>query len=260
MGSVVVRADADRSAGVEQSDGRVEPSVVEPAVHHTSTVLNDPRTEGTAVGSLVLNLGLIGPDRLHRSYEAAAGFSVQVVGKRTRWPVMVGMGGGVLALDDSFWFGTTTKPHALEIRHAELVMRVEPFWGAVRPFAEGLFGLAVLWQTLTLQTSTGDELDSIEQQRDAAALFGLSLGVDVRLLSLQPRATHAHDLVLTLGCRRMYTTPIERVAYANDDDGAVYAWSVRVPLAMWQPFVAVSFSFDTRAATKYARGRALAGL
>lgn len=229
---------------------------------------DDKRTEGTAVLALALDVGFLDPDGTQSNRDGSVGFSMQIVTKRTRRPAMIGLGGGLMLFggsaergptaasvdaDGSLVIGRTTESRSTQLRHAELIVRVEPFWGVVRPFAEGSFGLAVLWQSAKLTDSSGDDLLVQERQRDFGALFGVAAGLDIPLLSLWPKQSYASDLVLSLGCRRLYTSRMERPTHEVAADMSPRARDVRSGLAIWQPFAALAISFDTRAETKQAR-------
>lgn len=214
----------------------------------------DPRTIGTAVGSLVLDVPMLSPDDAHPRYVPGVGFSFQIVGGRERWPFMFGLGGGILLFDGSsqsgsltgyqgadasFTFATTEHVTTSEIRHAELVVRFQPYWGVVRPFLELSAGLGVLWHGDRLENSaTGETIANHDQQRSAGVLFGAALGLDFRLHTAHP-VTQTNNIVLSVALRRWYNGPMERPELSAEA-------SARSLLAMWVPFVGVAITMDNR--------------
>lgn len=224
---------------------------------------HDPNSEGLGVGGVALDLGILDPDRSYGQHDVGLGFSVQVVGGRTRWwPLMFGLGAGLLLFggttqdgpvtgyvtdDGGFWIGTTREHRSVEIRHAELIVRVEPFWGRVRPFVEGAVGVAALWHASSLRTGFSDEeIVSNDKQRDASVLFGGTLGVEWELWPMWEHLEDSYSLVLTTAVRRWYTGPMERPQYVGNPEEELRTETSREMLAMWIPIVALSISGDSR--------------
>lgn len=236
-----------------------EPPFVDP--------VQDPKTRGTGVGSVALDMGILDPDTTHEKYHLGFGFNVQVVGGRAGWwPFMFGLGGGFITFDSttqdgpttgyvdedgSFGIATTTDHRSVEIRHAEAIVRIQPWWGRVRPYLEGAVGLAVLWHASSLRrTTSNDVIADSDEQRDASVLFGCTLGVEWELWPMWEHEAYRYSLVLTTSVKRWYTGPMERPRYVGSADEALRAEEHREMLAMWVPLIALSISVDSRSPRK----------
>lgn len=65
---------------------------------------------------------------------------------------------------------TTTVVRSAQLRHAEALVRFEPFGGIVRPFVEGTLGVVAVWESTRLDDAYGEALESVEVQRDIGML------------------------------------------------------------------------------------------
>lgn len=151
------------------------------------------------------------------------GWSLQLGAGPKRYPVTVGLGAGVVttasrsdAGPTGVWvhdgvvdFGPTTLTRSVELRHVELVLRLEPDWRRVRPFVEATGGVFQYWTTTSMSADwTGGVLGGGEAARDFAPAFGLGGGVilsPLRPWRVAPRADGTGGgevaLALTLGVR-----------------------------------------------------------
>jgi hypothetical protein len=110
----------------------VRPSEL-PADRPARTARIDP-SEGFGVASLPLELGILDPGRGHQHRSYAGGWDLRV-GRRTSFPVMFGLGGGVMFFASSSDNGprvtsfhggslsisSTSVQRTIELRHAELI-------------------------------------------------------------------------------------------------------------------------------------------
>jgi hypothetical protein len=241
------------------------------AASDTATVVTDaaqnPDARGTGVGSVGLDMGILDPDSTHDKYHLGFGFNVQVVGGRTGWwPFMFGLGGGFITFDSttqdgpitgyvdddgSFGIATTSDHRSVEIRHAEAIVRIQPWWGRVRPYVEGAVGLAVLWHASSLRNTASNEVIAYaDEQRDASVLFGGTLGVEWELWPMWEHEAYSYSLVLTTAVKRWYTGPMERPRYVGSADEALRTEGQHEMLAMWVPLIALSISVDSRSPRK----------
>ena len=217
----------------------------------------DPRQIGHSVASLALDVPALDPDDRHPRYEVGLGFHLQIVGGRSSWPVMIGLGGGMLLLDGTVSDGPITafsdRPGGLtiagtsvssgvDLRHAELVARCQPWWGLVRPFVEVSAGLGVVWSGDALISDAGPTLAESYKQ-DPGLLVGASLGIDWRLHTVVGKVL-TKNLVLSTGVRRWYVGPVDRPRFGVDEDGALARSEHAEWIAAWIPFVALSLTFD----------------
>lgn len=242
---------------------RADDSDLDPEVPPAPT----PAQSGTAVASLAGELGILDPGAGFGSRDIGGGFSLQIVGSPRRWPVMVGLGGGLLIFDSAseggpvvasfdgdgtFSIGRSTVTRTAELRHVEAVVRLQPFWGLARPFIEGQLGLAAVWRTWRWESHDGKVLSSAEEQRTLGLLYGASIGIDWRL---GPRASDPSNgvaFVVTTGVKRAYTTRMERPLFMADESSEPREQTVRSPLAMWVPFVGIALTLDSRGAADHA--------
>jgi hypothetical protein len=247
-------------------DGASSPTVGASRRPSRETGAIDP-SEGFGVASLPFELGILDPDRGHHHRSYAGGLGLRILGRRTSFPVMFGLGGGVM-----FWasssrsgprvtsfdggnlsFSSTSVQRTIELRHAELIARVQPWWGLARPFVELELGLAAVWHaSYWSDDATGKTIARSEQQRSVNVLFGAGLGVDWRLLQGAPRRMGIVDLVLTTSLKRWYTGNMERPEYVASTDSQVAIRVARAPLAIWVPCLALTLSFDSRIESRQA--------
>lgn len=124
-------------------------------------------------------------------------------------------------------------------------MRVQPWRGRVRPHAEGAFGLAGLWSSTALRDVSGADLRRDESQRSVSFIAGVGVGLDVSLLTLAEHTIFRSSLMLSAGIRRVYTGNMALPAFAADDETARSS-TARQRMRMWQPFLALALSVETK--------------
>ncbi len=231
----------------------------------------DPRREGAGLVTVSSDLGILDPQSVTgRSRTIGGGFAAEVLGRGRRWPLFVGLGLGVLWLGQSrqpgptlglsrpeggFYFGATAIEHSLELRHAELLVRVQPWSGRLRPYVEGATGLAALWGSTTLRDIGGSALRRSESQRSVSFLVGVSVGLDVLLLKLSEDVISCWTLVLSAGVRRLYTGAMAIPAFAVDEAGEARISSAHERMRLWQPFLALTINTHTNPRPTEGRSR-----
>jgi hypothetical protein len=242
------------SAWAQDAPVGVEPRSAELALEPDLELGEPDPTEGFGVFSLGVDLGFVnqGLGDRNRAFSRAPGVSLQILASRRTWPVMVGLGFGLMAVDSmrDLRLGraastrhSTEQPDdwsdqpAVQLRHAELVTRYQPLWGPLRPYAEVALGGVAFWNA------------GAEQQRAGSVLYTAVLGLDWRLHEYAPGSSGTWSLMLTTAFKWMGTGPIERprLAVVDGANGRGYAsdWT-REPLGMWTPFVGLTFANDSR--------------
>jgi hypothetical protein len=83
-------------------------------------------------------------------------------------------------------------------------------------------------------------------------LYGGSLGLDWRVHTTGARWFGSHDIIVTTGVRRLYTTRMERPGYLADAESQLVSRSERERLGIWVPFLAVALAIDTRPSARAA--------
>ncbi|MDB4973406.1 MAG: hypothetical protein JWN48_1747 [Myxococcaceae bacterium] len=250
--AALARADAEPVLAVAPSTSAEE---VLPAI---------PSRQGVAVATLGFELGILPARQRVRGQPALGpGFALEVVTRPSSWPLMIGLGGGLLSFDehdrqgptvqvrDTFGIGSlvpTTLVRSAELRHAELLLRYQPLWGWLRPFAEGALGLAALWTTETLFGRGTDVVAAHERERSVGLLYGGTLGLDLKLWTLDRSAEGSFDLMLTAGTKCLSTSPMRRPAYGSAANQELRASAARSAFLTWVPFLALSLAIDTRPA------------
>lgn len=229
---------------------------------------DDPRTEGTGVLQLAAEVATVDPRGSRDARLVGGGVRLQMLGRRARWPVMLGLGMGILTFAQSRSTGpvvgylnadgglSVSTSHLLrstEIRHAEVVVRYMPLWKTIRPFLELNGGLAVLWRGVALENHEGTVVETRDEQRSAAVLYSATLGADWRLFTLARRSSGTYELVLTASITRLYTSRMKRPSYDLSHDGAVMPVSERTPLGLWIPSLGLTMAIDSRAAARAQR-------
>jgi hypothetical protein len=217
--------------------------------------------EGRGVVTLAGELEIVDPSKLTPAgHVLAGGLSVQAVLGLEPWPFMVGLGAGFLRFaerdlsspragnleDDPYVVGTTRPVSTSELRHAELVLRIEPWWGRVRPYAEGIFGFATLWDTSVVQDDRNNDIVTRDEQRSIALLYGVSAGVELRVLSLGTYQAAHSDLTVAIGVKRLWTGTMEQEVRTVTADNERRTSTVESGLRIWCPFVTLSVSVDSR--------------
>jgi hypothetical protein len=220
-----------------------------------------PEQEGTGVMWAAGEFAVLDPDAAFGDYAYAGGFSLHVVGGRHTWPFMIGLGGGMLQFDASSARGPevgytsvnngfvccrTTVDRSVEIRHAELLLRVQPFWGVARPYVEFAFGFAALWHMNNLNDKYGDTIASRDEQLSVSYLYGGSLGIDWRIYTGRRGPSWTAAIVITTGVTRYYTGAMGRPRYLADIDAQPIVTKLDAPLSLWMPFIAIGISGDSR--------------
>jgi hypothetical protein len=187
------------------------------------------------------------PLRGYGALEGALGFSsgslVGHAGITPGWQFEFGVGPRVLPLTLGVamgqWFlaheNAAPSVYSVDVRHVDLVLRLEPDWRWVRPFLSASVGVAALYLTVTDDSrATGDE------QQDLALSRGLSLGVDIELWGRRRNGESGTGaLTLTLGMRGSETGPLFYLPYEAPSVGqrggsfGIRAPFMAVTLAGW---------------------------
>jgi hypothetical protein len=199
---------------------------------------HDARAEGIrGYAQVAGDLGFVSGVRTQGS-AVAPGFHLEFGAGPTALPVTLGVSGGIYFLDYGSWNdgtsisfrddGVAVMPHSgsysLELRHIELVMRVQPDWERVRPFASASIGYAGAYFNQTDGNYEGDT------SLDGALLRGVSLGID-----FEPSRRKKGDkgfIVLTVGVRGWETGQL-RYDYPDVPSGS---------LRVISPFIALSIA------------------
>lgn len=187
------------------------------------------------------------PLRGYGAVEGAVGFSSgSLLGKAgitPGWQFEFGVGPRVLPLTLGVamgeWFlqneNSAASVYSVDVRHVDLVLRLEPDWRWVRPFVSASVGVAALYLT-----PTGDFGHEDAEQQDLALNRGLSLGVDLELWGRRRNGENGTGaLTLTLGVRGSETGPLFYLPYAAESVGSrggsfgTRAPFVAVTLAGW---------------------------
>lgn len=256
--SSVVLAQSTSTPSSESADDQNDDPTDET---HTEPPSLTPAQEGTGVMWLAGEFAMLDPDAAFGEYAYAGGFSLHAVGGRHTWPFLIGLGGGILVFDASSARGPavgytssdngfvccrTTIDRSVEIRHAEFLLRVQPFWGIARPYVEMALGFAALWHFNSLNDRYGGTIESRDEQLSVGLLYGGTLGIDWRLHSFGRGPSMTLDIVLSTGVTRYYTSSMERPRYLADIDQQPRVTKLDAPLSLWIPFVAIGISADSR--------------
>jgi hypothetical protein len=190
-----------------------------------------------------------------------------------RYPVTFGLGTGAMvtasrsyAGPSGTWihngeidFGPTTVTQRTELRHVELMVRLEPDWIRVRPFVELTGGVAQFWTTTTMQANwTGGVLDDTENAKDTALFYGLGAGLIVvpfrpmvfastdeqRAQGMGPD-TGSVGFALTLGVRLVRGTAIDYAAPETPTGQSTTLAPERSTLQLLAPYALLTFSLRT---------------
>jgi len=238
-------------AAVAPGGTRRDPSTRDEEVEIIEPALMWRRSHEAAVLSIAGVLPVLPAGQLDARRTKGFGFDLQFLAAGRGWPVLLGLGGGNLYLkyssktqwEDWHWEGdwpfedvrytkgSTTTTHSTELRHAEVLVRFQPWWGRVRPYVETAFGLSVLWQGMTVDSEV------VRAKRSAAVLYAATLGVDVQVLSRRD------VIVLSVGARHLRTGPLRQHTYVANAAGEIVRRSHRESLALWAPFVALSIAY-----------------
>jgi hypothetical protein len=166
-------------------------------------------------------------------------------------PLLVGLGGGALTYSsrsfagptgvfgrgDEVGFGPTTLERTTEMRHFDLLLRLEPEWRIVRPFVEGTIGTAQFFTAYRLSTDwQGLDLSATEHGKGIAFAWGWAVGLNVEPWQIYSGRQGTLGLVISAGLRGFDSRPVD---YAIDDpQGRLLA--ARTPFEMLAPFVGVA--------------------
>jgi hypothetical protein len=168
----------------------------------------------------------------------APGFNVEFGVGPTVLPLTLGLSAGIYTLDqktivdqtvvDVFEVYNYTQVQATELRHLEFVMRLEPDWQRVRPFASAAIGVAAVYLSLT------DDASQVDEHLDTALYRSVAVGVDIE--PWPRRAFFGTDglgaVILTVGVR-------------GSETGALFLPSTDVPtgsLRVISPFIGLTFA------------------
>jgi hypothetical protein len=169
-------------------------------------------------------------------------------------PLTVGLGGGALSYSsqsfagpsgvfsrgDEIGFGPTTIVRSTEMRHFDLVARLEPEWRWVRPFAEATVGTAQFFVSTRLSTDwQGLELDSAESSKSPTLGWGWALGLNVEPFRIYAGPQGTLGLAFSAGVRGFDSLPVGySVHLPNDPQGRLVA--VRSRFQMLAPFLGLT--------------------
>jgi hypothetical protein len=177
---------------------------------------------------------------------------------------MLGLGGGLM----SFWASDEPGPtvgylvgssleltgthvvRSLELRHAELLVRLQPLFWRVRPYLEAELGLGFIWQTARLRSDLGDRLESDDRLRGVAVLYGATFGVDWMIFPQSAHGSVTYALGLTTGIKGVGTGPVPAMDYAADAGRHLSASTTSEALHMWTFFIGATLCLDSRMATR----------
>lgn len=247
------------TGSLAEAQNRDAGAVVPPEEQRRAGSQTAPIAPGTAVAVLSAGLTLLQPDALHPHADPGLSLALQVVARPESWPVMVGLkvAADVLAAGSQPgpWAGTRIHRNR-EILQVDLLCRYQPLWGPLRPFIEGVGGLALLsesrslnkhfsgnlWQVL-FSTQESDPVLQRETVNSYGLLYGASLGVDIPLNGTEPGEGRRVVWVLSLGVSYWRTTPMTRAAYST---GLPLGRARAGPLAAWNSFVGIGLAFDSR--------------
>ncbi|HLV65662.1 MAG TPA: hypothetical protein VKY73_07605 [Polyangiaceae bacterium] len=179
-------------------------------------------------------------------------FGIVLAIARFEWPVSLGLGVGATFLeqqtrdgptvisfyDGSLVFDELDEGYTVDLRRIEAIVRLQPFGGSVRPYAEASAGLAVLHT----------EILGVDSRDDLGALFGATVGAEIELVSFSDHATRHSGLFLTVGVRRTWTTAFDRVVLGPAATGRTVRVVDREPLRLWMPFLGLAISVRDRPA------------
>jgi hypothetical protein len=202
---------------------------------------------------------------LARHDATTTGWSLQFGAGPKRLPLMLGLGAGALRTasrsdagprgvwvhDDTTDFGPTTVLNTVELRHVELILRLEPDWPRVRPFLEGTAGFCQYWTTTTMSADwTGGVVGGGESAADYAPAFGLGGGLIVsplRPLRVAPGADGTGGgelaLALTLGVRLVRGGGLAVATPLTPDGASTTLAPARAALDAVAPYASLTVNF-----------------
>ncbi|HVU02398.1 MAG TPA: hypothetical protein VHE30_11630 [Polyangiaceae bacterium] len=159
----------------------------------------------------------------------APGYMVEFgVGPRAL-PLTLGVRAGVLLLDQETLSGAIGSDsgavtRSTELRHAALVLRLQPDFRWVRPFVTAEVGFGALWEVRSDDPST----DGL--QRETTWTRGVSLGIDVEAWTRRTDGRLDGAAYFTLGVRGFETGPFMTAPAADPAvSGADRAFRVVCP-------------------------------
>lgn len=234
-------------------DAQAEPQLIAPGPAPMRDPVLTRRDGASIVLSFAGELGAMPRGQVGSGRKVVGGLSGQVVVAPPHVPLLLGLGAGNLWLSTSSQRGpdvtvrddferfrsTTTIERSLEIRHFEAVVRLQPYFGRVRPYLEGSFGLGVLWQGADLEDDAGNVLARQDRQRKATWISGGAAGLDIALH--QPDGDGG--FCLSLGVKGLRTGALPRIVFSDAQEAFRVSSSGRAKLTMWLPFVAVSYAY-----------------
>lgn len=229
-----------------------EPALIAPEGPEERDVMLTRRTQATWLLGVVGELGAMPRGQVGSGRNVVGGLAVHALVAPPHWPLLLGLGAGNFWLSSSSQRGPdvnvqgdfetfrsrTTVERSLEVRHFEGIVRLQPYFGRVRPYLEGSFGLGVLWQGADLEDQVGTVLARQERKRKPSWISGGAAGVDFDLTRSQSGA----GLSLGVGVKVLRTGALPRIVFSEARDSYQVS-SGRAQLTMWLPFVTVSFTF-----------------
>jgi len=161
------------------------------------------------------------------SGSTAPAWTLQFAMKPRSFPLLFGVGFGSGYFDVERPNG---DPYTTAVfRRFEVITRYQPFWGVVRPYAEGSLGVGwASYAKSAVVLGSNEELHA-----STSAVAGLGLGIDWRLFWLSRDPHERQSVVLSTGVKRLWFTSGLHPATQGDET-----------LGIWMPFVAVGVSFE----------------
>jgi hypothetical protein len=155
---------------------------------------------------------------------------------------------GLVIRDGDIGFGPTTWVRTAEMRHFDVVLRLQPEWRRARPFVEVSAGTAQFFIGQSLSTDwQGLVLESSEASRPLAFAWGWGAGLEVEPWRIYSGPEGTLGLAISVGVRGRRSLPAEYAVPSRDPQGALVA--ARTALDMVAPFVGVAI------VSRSARGR-----
>ena len=169
-------------------------------------------------------------------------------------PLTLGLGGGALVYSTQSFkgptgvftsggevgFGPTTVVRTTEMRHVDLLVRLEPEWRFIRPFVEGTIGTAQFFTSHHLSTDwQGFTVDQQERGDMLAFAWGWAVGLNIEPTRLYSGPRGSLGLAVSIGLRSFSSTPLQfSLPIPDDADGRLLR--MRAPLDVMAPFLGLA--------------------